>query len=461
MLKTIHSWWWSAYLVIFTCFILPIPVLGYDLSFQVRVWASIIAFLGGLLLELSAHPNTRFSDARFIPTFLRNNPFFFLMLVFITLNTISVFSSVDPQEALIGKSSGNSDFFIGNGSYIFNLIIYLNCLVFYLNCVREKNVLNRMLFTILYVGVFVSFVALLEAFFHISLLLFKIDDEGQIPFYTFYGRGHLAGFLLFPFGVLLFHFKNKKTILNYFLLFLLAFTIGITTNRTSLIAIILAFLWLLYFYKKEYMTILILSVALFSVGNYVSQSTLAGAKTSLLLHLDSSGRSMLWEAAIKGILEKPFLGWGNSDLSSNLIRFTSEKKLYEFVKTIYPNETYQFAEKNVVASLEDTTKKLVLHRLVNVKTHNFLLEVAYEYGIPSLTVLLLIFSFVFIKNYKNLYFLAFLMYFLYFQTWNIIDTSQAVTWLFLAILGANTIQVQTQEIPENCETAINTSLVSE
>jgi hypothetical protein len=460
MLKTIHSWWWSAYLVIFTCFILPIPVLGYDSSFQVRVWASIIAFLGGLLLELSAHPNTRFSDVRFIPTFLRNNPFFFLMLIFITLNTVSVFSSLNPQEALTGKSSGNSNFFIGNGSYIFNLIIYLNCLIFYINFLREKNALNKMLFTILYIGAFVSIIALLEASFHTSLLLLKINDEGQIPFYTFYGRGHLAGFLLFPFGVLLFHFKNKKTFINYFFFSLFAFTIGIATNRASLIAIVFAFIWLLCFYKKEYIIVFFLSVTLFFIGNYISQLTLAGPKTSLLLHLGSSGRSMLWEATIKGIYEKPFLGWGNFDISTNLIRFSSEKNLKELAKSVYPNETYILGKDSVLVGMDNKTKEVKLHRLSSVSSHNFILEIAYSFGIPSLIILLTIFIIIFKNNYKNLYFLSFLMYFLYLQTWYIIDTSQAVTWLFLAILGANTTRVQTKEILENHETTTNTVIAS-
>ena len=251
MLKTIHSWWWSAYLVIFTCFILPIPVLGNDYSFEIRVWASIIAFLGGLLLELITHPNTRLSDIRFIPVFLRNNPFFSLMLIFIGLSMISVFFSPNPQEALTGKSTGDITFFLGSDSYIFNLLIYLNSLLLYIFCLNNVSIVKKMFFTILYIGAFISIVCLFEVYFKIGFLRFSPDFEGQLPHFSFYGRGHLAGFLLFPLGTALFYLKKHKKLVNYAFALLFILLIAITANRSSLIAIIITFFWLLYFYKKE------------------------------------------------------------------------------------------------------------------------------------------------------------------------------------------------------------------
>jgi O-antigen ligase len=452
MLKTIHSWWWSAYLVIFTCFILPIPVLGNDYSFEVRVWASIVAFLGGLLLELMAHPNAKLSDVRHISVFLRNNPFFSLMLIFIGLSLISTIFSPSPLEAMTGKSYGDPNFFLGGDSYIFNLLVYLNSLLFYIFLLNNKNAKSNIFSTIFYIGIFVSIVCLFEAYFKIGFLRFSPDLEGQLPHFSFYGRGHLAGFLLLPLGIALFYLKTNKKFINYAPILLFILTIGITANRSALLAIMFAFFWLLYFYKKEYIFIIVLSVPIYFLGNYTSSFTIINGGKDLVIRADSSGRSILWKIAVKGIIDRPLLGWGISDLRNNFTNYVTKKEAEDLLQGLFSGETYISTAGNIILTKNNKTKKSVFHTLTLLSIHNFILEIAYSRGILVLIIVLLIFGFIFIKNYKNVYFLTILMYFIYLQTWYIIDTSQAITWFLISILGVNTAKLKNKETLENPET---------
>ncbi len=182
--------------------------------------------------------------------------------------------------------------------------------------------LNQRKYIWLAVGVFlfssfaVSLDAILQFYFLGRDIFFAYPlEEAKRATASFHYANSLAAFLLFV-SVLSFSliFHKQKQRLIFFIIFLTSmWSFGLSFSRAGWIAIVVSFLWALFYLKKKWIGYTLLALGIFVASFYLLAST--GLEQEFRMDLENISKTwdwrvMLWKESWTMIADKPFFGHG-------------------------------------------------------------------------------------------------------------------------------------------------------
>jgi len=244
---------------------------------------------------------------------------FFLLLGFLLIFILATIFSQDFVFSIFGSPS--------RAGGVLNMLFFVIFVVF-LTLFTDENSWKK-LFNLLFIaGILISSLAVVQ-YFNIFKNIFLSFGTGNAP--SFLGNStFLAIYMIFlsflSFTFLMQEQDKKKKILYGALFLLFVFTVLITGARATYLGILIGFVFFFFFYPKKIKTvkivaasILLLAIIIAILLNIFPQ---VGEKNNLLkiavnrlsvkrIATDLLGtRFSAWEITIKGIKDKPILGWG-------------------------------------------------------------------------------------------------------------------------------------------------------
>jgi len=435
-MKFLLKWWWPSYALVCPLLFLPGNELGFASEFSFRFLVNIVAIVGGIFLEMDGHPTAKLTDVKLIPNWLKSNPVIYFTIFYGIWVFIASFFTKNPSLALTGSTEFYTLLPIGYGSSLWEISL---CLVFILVYVRSKNQDNLKFLVIRSILIFcslISLIAVIEVLTRSSILTGANNADGQLPYVTFLGRGHLAGFLCIGFGLLLYMLKAN---LNYqWLGYLVCIAIGATQNRSSLIAVFLVLCVILLQKLKQKFAIVGLSILFLGSGFFLSQELLWKDKTIVFRTQGdlTSGRSLLWKSALNGILASPVFGWGGIDYAAHWGNFLTKNELVAYFKMADFGGDYR-SHSNSLYILKNKEGDLVFKSFDIWYAHNDFLDRSLNYGLVGyiLYFIILIYS---VKNgWSDKSVIGIIAYQIFLLTWFPADASHGTYWSLLAVVCAS------------------------
>ena len=392
-MKFLLKWWWPSYALMFPMILLPSASTGFASDFTLRFLLNLIAIFGGFFIELLAHPSAKLSDVKAIPRFLRNHPAIIIALLYGLWVFASGFFSSNPERALTGSSNSMTLLPIGVGGSVWEISFVFVFILIYLRVLNDLQVRDFILKSILLSCGVISVLAVTETIIMRSIFTGANNIEGQLPYVTFPGRGHLAGFLCIGLGLTNYFLNRNK--FYQIPAYLICCAIGATQNRASLVALIAILIFLLLSKIKVRFWVAAFSLTAFGAGFLLSQEILHKDQNIVFRTQGdlSSGRSILWQSAMNGIAKRPVFGWGGEVFQSYWADNLTRLELQElFVVSDFGGE--YITHNNGLFILRDKNQKLVYRSMIVWYAHNGFLDKSLSYGIfgSLLYVILLIYA---------------------------------------------------------------------
>lgn len=431
-MKFLLKWWWPSYALIFPLIFLPTKESGVASDFTFRFLLNIIAIVGGFILELLAHPSAKLTDVKTIPSFLRKNPaVIFALLYGIWIFTSGLFSS-NPERALTGTSTSVTFLPISAGGSIWEISFIFVFVLIYLRSVNDSTQQALVIKSVFISCVAVSMLAVVEIIIKHSIFTGIDNAEGQLPFATFPGRGHLAGFLCIGFGLIIYLVKQNK----YYQLpgYLICFVIGATQNRSSLVVLIIILFFLVFNEIKAKFLVIFISLVAFSAGFVTSQEILYKNQTIVFRTQGdlSSGRSIIWKSAVNGIIKKPVFGWGGEIFQSYWANQLTKEDLIAFFKLSgYGGEYHKHSDTLFI--LKDENQKLIYKNMIGWSSHNGFFDRSLSYGVIGSLIYLIILLYAIKASWKAGFAMAIIAYQVFLLAWFSVDAAHGTYWSLLAI----------------------------
>jgi O-antigen ligase len=428
--------WWPYYVFVFPMFFWATSGGAYILYFSARLilnFFSIFAFFFEFKNNEKAKRLTLIEGA----AWLVQNPPVILVSIYGVWVVFSGFFTRNPAVALTGSTNLNSGLPISFGSSLWELLFCFIFILVYVRAKKDNKLKNKIFLSVTLSGVIMVVLALLETFIGRSIFLGASNAESQLPYVFFTGRGHLAGFLCIcaACSLLVRKYLRNSDIFTYFL----CFGIGLTQNRASVVAIGVIFFLLFMHKTRGWLKIFIFSSLSLLSGSIMSQQLLF-SNVNLLVRTQgdlSSGRQLLWKAALGGIRAEPLFGYGGSNFEYYWASFLSKEELNEFTKGYVKDVSY-VKHNGIFFVSKDKNEKVIFFRIIDWHAHNIFLDKATHYGIPGLLFYLSI-IFLSIKNgFRDKSYLTVLVYQIYLLTWFATEASQGTYWVVTAVVAATT-----------------------
>lgn len=228
-MNPLRRWWWPLF-----AFLYPLVVCPFGASHAGVVLAKhyfiFLFLLGGLFLELTAHPQVHFAHLRHLPRFLRSHPPLLLALFLALWMGLATVLSPEPQVALTGSVVDYSD------GLVWGLLMVGVFVLGYVRSLFDPELGQKVALGVLGGAGVLALGALAEVALHRGL--YYPADPGNLPMVTFPGRGHLAGYFALGFGVAAGFFAQRRSIASGALLLLMAVALGLTFNRAGILALL-------------------------------------------------------------------------------------------------------------------------------------------------------------------------------------------------------------------------------
>ena len=431
-MKFLLKWWWPSYALMFPMILLPSASTGFASDFTFRFLLNLVAIFGGFFLELLAHPSAKLSDVRAIPKFLRNHPAVILALLYGTWVFASGFFSSNPERALTGSSNSMTLLPIGAGGSIWEISFVFVFILIYLRLLNDVQVRDLVLKSILLSCSIISVLAIAETIIKHSIFTGTSNVEGQLPYVTFPGRGHLAGFLCIGLG-LTNYFLNKNKFYQ-FPAYLICYAIGATQNRSALVALITILIVLMFSKINIRFWVAALSLTAFGMGFLLSQEILYKDQNIVFRTQGdlSSGRSILWKSAVNGIIEKPIFGWGGEIFQNHWADYLTKEDLTTFFKlSDYGGGYYRHIGSLFI--LKDKNQKLIYRSISSWYSHNSFLDKSLNYGIFGSLLYLIILIYASRMSWKTGFAMGTISYQIFLLAWYPIEAAHGSYWSLLAV----------------------------
>ncbi len=431
--KQLHKWWWAAYAALFPIMFIPIYISS-NTMFDLRLWLTAIAIVGGFVLEILANPQSRLSDSSKLVGWLKQHPATIVVGLLAIWVIVSGFFTESPSVALMGGGTVNTNFFIGENSSVYYFLVCVVFILVYIRAIHDPQLIVRTIQLVILAACLLSILALFEVVMRFGFIYPSALQDYQLPLVTFLGRGHLAGFLCFVFGLSL--LSQKRSIDDLFLL-IIAFGIGLTQNRTSLIVVVLLTI-VGFLYKRTKPKVMLSIAALCLAGLSTSQVLLWSNQSIIATAVDSSANSRvsLWQVGLKGILEKPVFGWGADQFDKKFTKFASQKQISSYLSNLNTEWKYLRHIDNII--VYKTKNTVAFLTVEDWKAHNVFIDFALQFGVIGLALLLILLLIMVLR--KNSLFppiFAILGYFLFLQFWLIPAEITGLLWVFLAFASIN------------------------
>lgn len=435
-MNLLRRWWWPLF-----AFLYPIVVWPFGASHAGVVLAkhyfTLLFLLGGLFLELTAHPQVHFAHLRHLPRFLRSHPPLLLALFLALWMGLVTALSPEPQVALTGSVVDYSD------GLVWGLLMVGVFALGYLRSLFDPELGQRVALGVLGGGGVLALGALAEVALHRGL--YYPTDPGNLPMVTFPGKGHLAGYFALGFGVAAGFFAQRRNIAYGVLLLLLAVALGLTFNRAGILALFGVGVAVLLWRRQAGVWVLVLGLLGVGLGwGAVRLLNPQGERAELTSGHTFLTRLYYWKAALGGIAARPLFGWGGGVFEHRWPAYLSHDYLsHEQMERFLQEE---FGKKTLLGVsnapggdpmflIRRTDGMLEQFRIYLFRAHNGLLEYGLKWGLPWLAVYVLV-LFICLRQLPEAYpvALGLLGAWMFFMLWFPIPAEEGVIWLLLGLI---------------------------
>lgn len=435
-MKFLLKWWWPSYALVFPLIFSSSSQSSLESEFTTRFLLNLIAIIGGVLLEMASHPDAKLADIKSIPNWLKSNPVIYFAILYGFWVVTAGFFTQNPSVAISGSTKIYSPILISYGTSVWEFSFSLIFILIYIRSKNQENLKFLILNTILISCSLISFLAITEVITKSSLLTGANNSDGQLPYVNFMGRGHLAGFLCIGFGSMLYFLKSN---LKYQLpMYLICLGIGVTQNRSSLIAVSVVLFLLLLQNMKARFFIFVASAIFVSMGFLLSQELLWKDKTIVFRTQGdlTSGRLLLWKSAFKGILASPVFGWGGIDYASHWGDFLTREELESYFAAADFGGEYK-RHFNEMYVLKDKEGKIIFKSMNLWYAHNDFLDRSINYGLLGYVFYLFILIYSIKNGLKDWSVIGVIAYQVFLLTWFPAGASHGTYWSLMAIACAS------------------------
>lgn len=427
-MSAVRTWFWPAFALVY-----PFVVWPFTPSLEGVVRAKHFFVLGalllGLFLELTAHPQLHLRDLTRMPAFLRRHPPLVLALLLAFWMGLSTAFSPQPEVALTGSLAHGGD------GLIWSLMMVGVLVLGYLRALADPGLGERVAWAVVGGASLLALGAGLEVLTQRGL--YYPVSPGSLPLVTFPGKGHLAAYFVLGFGVaagLYLQGKGKAWPLLV-LLGLSAFALGLTYNRAGMGGVALAALLVLWKApRKGLVVLLVAAMGIASGWKAVALVNPGGGREVASAHTFFT-RLYYWKAALRGIAERPLLGWGGGVFESYWPLFMSKKELENFVRDewgwVKPEDTLVLPPLSpLLVVLEGGMIHAIPVQLF--RAHNAFLEFSLKWGLVGSGLCAIIFVFLlFLSSVGPWVKLSLLALISYFMLWYPIPEYEGIVYLIL------------------------------
>lgn len=421
----LRRWWWPLFTFLYP--FLFYPTLNRDLRWDYAVHAAFTAFflVVGAFLEALAHPKARLHHFPRLFSWLWRRPVLLLAWLYALWALLASYFAVSPAFALTGSPEG-----LGDGALWVLLLVGIATLVA-LRAEEDPEVMPLVLKALLLSGGLLTLLALVEVVSKRALI--GVFSPAELPMVSFASKGHLAGFLGLALGAALGASRGVFVLL-------LAFGVGLTYNRASLVGLLLAFLptWA----KEGPRTLWLFLLALLGLflGLGTTRLSATGGEKPLESPSSLEQRYYGWKAALRGIAERPLFGFGASGFHYRWPLYLEEDELKHFLKIMWGAE--EVFSKGVngqgmpVFGIRDREGQARLLVVDSFKAHNEFLDQALLYGLPGALLWLFLYLLAIQRAWATPVGAALLAYFGFLLFWYAIFYAAGVLWVLLGLAAS-------------------------
>lgn len=380
----LRRWWWPLFAFLYPLVVWPFGASHAGVALA-KHYFTFLFLLGGLFLELTAHPQVHFAHLRYLPRSLRAHPPLLLALFLALWMGLSTAFSPEPQVALTGSVVDYSD------GLLWGLLMVGVFVLGYIRSLFDPELGQRVAVGVLGGAGVLALGALAEVALHWGL--YYPTDPGNLPMVTFPGKGHLAGYFALGFGVAAGFFAQRRNIASGGLLLLMAVALGLTFNRAGVLALlgvgVAVFLWR----RQAGVWVLALGLLGVSLGwGTVRLLNPQGVRAELASGHTFWTRLYYWKAALGGIAARPLFGWGGGVFEHRWPRYLTKASLENFIQEEFG---YSGARLERVGNaphgdpvfiLKRSDGKLVALRIYSFRAHNQFLEGGLKWGLVGLAL---------------------------------------------------------------------------
>ncbi|WP_018110348.1 O-antigen ligase family protein [Thermus igniterrae] len=431
-MNLLRRWWWPLFAFLYPLVVWPsaFPLEGVV---RAKLFFTLLALLGGLFLELSAHPGLHLRDLGRAPRFLRQHPPLLLALLLGFWMTLSTALSPQPEVALTGSLVHGGD------SLVWGLLMLGVFALAYLRALSDPELGGRLAHGVLAGALVLLAMALVEVL--IGRGIYYRAEPWGLPVATFPGKGHLAAYFVLGFGVAsgLWIWTGRRV--YAFLALLLAFGLGLTFNRAGLLALGVVFLLSLRLRPRLALALALAgALGVLSGWELVRLANPAGVREVASGHTFFT-RLYYWKAALGGIAARPLWGWGGGVFENYWPNYLSHSELEHFVEQEWGYDGLSSVLVLPPLSplfLFDKAPEPFVVRSLLFRAHNALLEVGVKWGTIGLWLFLMLWGPAFLPLRTNAFFqIGLWAVGVYLLFWFIIPEYEGVLWLILAAMKAN------------------------
>jgi O-antigen ligase len=391
-IEAILAWWWAVFAFLYPFVVWPGQPAHANVV-QAKQYFTLFFVLIGGVLELVVWRKSP-SPLRLWEAFRTHPPIVLWGLLFLWQALATVFSP-DFDVALTGSLHDYAD------GFVWEALLGGMFLLAYRRFLLDPEAARRATWGVIAGSGLLALLALVEVFTGRGVY-YTTTTPGDLPMVTFPGKGHLAGYFVLAFGVVVGLLAEesalrpaslKARVLLPALTFINSLVSALTLKRSGFLALA-AVIATTVLYRKR-LASLVLFLALLGIGlgwTLVGSYRVEGNRelgSAATLHT----RFYYWEVALKGISERPFWGWGGGVFEHYWPKFLSKEHLEAFMKEEMGwkgklVEIYTFPGSQPFFLLDQGGRKATLAVVDGFRVHNQFLEVALKWGVPALVIYL-------------------------------------------------------------------------
>lgn len=418
MLTLLRAWWWPAYALVYP---LAWPI-GFSPTranqYLSHLLVLLVFIVGGLLLELLAHPGLRLTDLRHLGRTLRAHPAVAVATLYGAWALIAAAFAPDPAIAFAGNPTELSD-----GAYWAALLALSFCLI-YIRAANDPSQFRRAAWALVLAGGILALVGAVEVWLGHGLL-YNVGGA-DVPQSFFPQKGHLSGMLVISIGAAIGLMPRLPLVILG-----IAAVVGATVNRAALlglIAIAVRSIWL----PRRALAWAVVALVGFGAGWGLVQLRQGEAAKNITNAGSSVSRSYIWRAAVRGIAARPVFGWGGT-FYDHWYQYLSKQETAEYLKAEYGLTI--LGQKDNVFQIKRSDGTIDSFWFSFWKAHNQFLDEGLLRGVPGVLLFLSLWVLAFRRTAPQVapFQLALVGYATFLLVWFAAPEGEGVLWACLGL----------------------------
>jgi O-antigen ligase len=393
-IEAVLAWWWAVFAFLYPFVVWPGHPAHASVA-QAKQYFTLFFVLIGGVLELAVWRRTP-SPLRLREALRTHPPIVLWGLLFLWQALATAFSP-DLDVALTGSLYDYAD------GFVWEALLGGVFLLAYRRFLIDPEAARRATWGLVAGSALLGLLALVEIFTGRGIYYTTVGPS-DLPVVTFPGKGHLAGYFVLTFGVVVGLLAEesalrpaslKARVLLPALVFANSFVSAFALKRAGLLALVAVVAATVLHRKRLGFLVLFLTLLGIGFGWTLVGSYRAEGKRDLGSPATLHTRFYYWEVALKGIGERPFWGWGGGVFEHYWPKLLPKERLEAFMREEMDwkgklVEVYTFPGSQPFFLLDQGGGKAILAVVDGFRTHNQFLEVALKWGIPALVFYLLL-----------------------------------------------------------------------